>query len=32
MIGAQCVVVKHIEESDGVYIGVPSKKLKSLKK
>jgi sugar O-acyltransferase (sialic acid O-acetyltransferase NeuD family) len=32
MIGAQCVVVKHIEDSDGVYIGVPSKKLRSLKK
>jgi sugar O-acyltransferase (sialic acid O-acetyltransferase NeuD family) len=31
MIGAQCVVVKNIEDSDGVYIGVPSKKLRSLK-
>lgn len=31
MIGAQCVVVKHIDENNGVYIGVPSKKLRPLK-
>jgi sugar O-acyltransferase (sialic acid O-acetyltransferase NeuD family) len=31
LIGAQCAVVKNIEDSNGVYIGVPNKKIKNIK-
>ena len=29
LIGAQCAVVKNIEENNGVHVGIPNKKIKN---
>lgn len=31
LIGAQCAVVKNIDETNGVHVGVPNKKIKNIK-